>query len=159
MQGENATVICNHLSTNRTINLEHIDNASISRLTLDSYAAQLQYIRIFSIYLSPILSHHHWILSDIVNGILNGTFFMNGQALYIHRSSLLIHSSHFINTTGCNGGAIHCMDSVLRLDMTSFFHSRADCLKQGLHGKGGAVYAVSTEVVIIGCDFIGNTAI
>ena len=84
---------------------------------------------------------------------------MDKHYIHIYRSSLLIISSEFINTTGCNGRAIRCIDSILILRRTEFLRNIANCLKQNLFGKGSAIYADSTEIKITEGDFVGNTAI
>lgn len=70
-----------------------------------------------------------WSLNDVSNVPIVRSLFLNGKAspvLHVVRSSLFVKFSMFINTTGdmCEGAAIKCEMSFLKVEQTKFLQNR-----------------------------------
>lgn len=175
MKSDNATLICNHTSVQEKgfafayvqsieVNgIQFVDCGHISFL-------EVQVLRIENVI---ILNLHSWSISSVANATITRTSFLNGFALQVTSSSLLVKLSRFINSTtrrDCtDGGAIYFdggfsytgrSNSVLIVEQSIFKNNSAagkNC-SASTGGRGGAIFTHGSRVRISSSDFIGNRA-
>ena len=171
MKSDNATVICNHTSVQRNtfafVYVKSIEVNGIKFVDCDYDFLEVQVLHIENVI---ILNPHSWSISGVPNATITRTSFLNGFALQVSGSSLLVKLSKFVNSTTrhecTDGGAIYFhgfsyrFNSVLVVEQSIFKNNSAggsNC-SASTGGRGGAIFVRGSRVRISSSDFIGNKA-